>query len=135
MTLKARAFWMGASPAAIALLALTMLHGEAASPKAYTTWSEYGGSGDSSQYSALTQINRNNVRQLEVAWFYHVDGEPDRMPFSPLVVGDVMYVAGAGNTIVALSAATGKALWTAPYHATERGLAYWEKPKIEPTAA
>jgi quinoprotein glucose dehydrogenase len=32
----------------------------------YTTWSSYLGTPDSAQYSALTQINKSNVRQLEV---------------------------------------------------------------------
>ena len=42
----------------------------AAENKPYTTWSEYGGSLDSAQYSALKQINKSNVTQLEQIWFY-----------------------------------------------------------------
>ena len=30
----------------------------------YTTWSDYGGSADSSQYSALRQINKSNVSRI-----------------------------------------------------------------------
>ena len=41
----------------------------------YTTWSDYGGSADSMQYSALKQITKSNVAQLQRAWFYPV---PDR---------------------------------------------------------
>ena len=33
----------------------------------YTTWSSYLGTPDSAQYSALNQINKSNVRQLEIA--------------------------------------------------------------------
>ena len=36
----------------------------------YTTWSDYGGAADSAQYSALSQINRANVKSLQVAWTY-----------------------------------------------------------------
>jgi quinoprotein glucose dehydrogenase len=36
----------------------------------FDTWRQSGGGGDSSQYSSLKQINRNNVKQLEVAWTY-----------------------------------------------------------------
>jgi quinoprotein glucose dehydrogenase len=68
--------------------------GRADDARPYTTWSEYGGSADSMQYSALAQINRGNVKQLQPAWFYPVSGDPDRLPFNPLVVDDVMYVAG-----------------------------------------
>ncbi|MCM3880136.1 MAG: PQQ-binding-like beta-propeller repeat protein [Vicinamibacterales bacterium] len=96
--------------------------------KPYTTWSAYEGSPDSMQYSALVQVNRNNVKQLEEAWFFPVPGDPpyERMPFNPLVVDDVMYVAGVKGVVVALDAATGRPKWTSTEVATERGLAYWE---------
>ena len=35
-----------------------------------TNWSDYLGGPDSSHYSPLKQINRANVKQLEVAWSY-----------------------------------------------------------------
>jgi quinoprotein glucose dehydrogenase len=111
------------------LLAIICLAGHTAagqSKKAYTTWSDYAGSPDSMQYSALTEINRSNVAQLAEAWFYPVPGEPERIVFNPLVVDDVMYVAGPKNVVVALDAVTGKELWKSAEVATERGLAYWE---------
>jgi quinoprotein glucose dehydrogenase len=94
--------------------------------KPYTTWREYGGSADSMQYSALTQIDRSNVARLAPAWFYPVGGDPVRLPFNPLIVDTIMYVAGTKNLVTALDAATGKELWTSTEEATERGLAYWE---------
>ena len=48
----------------------------------YTNWDQYGGSSDSMQYSALAQINKSNVAQLQRAWFYPVPGEPDRLVFT-----------------------------------------------------
>ena len=36
----------------------------------FDTWRQSGGGGESSQYSSLKQINKNNVKQLEVAWTY-----------------------------------------------------------------
>jgi len=102
------------------------LFGRADDARPYTTWREYGGSADSMQYSALAQVDRSNVKRLERAWFYPVAGDPDRLPFNPIVVDDVMYVAGAKQAVVALDAATGKALWTSTEKATERGLIYWE---------
>jgi glucose dehydrogenase len=86
------------------------LFGRADDARPYTTWREYGGSADSMQYSALAQVDRSNVKRLERAWFYPVAGDPDRLPFNPIVVDDVMYVAGAKQAVVALDAATGKAL-------------------------
>jgi quinoprotein glucose dehydrogenase len=95
-------------------------------PADYTTWREYGGTADSMQYSALAQIHRGNVATLQPAWFYRVAGDPVRLPFSPLIAGHVMYVAGTKNAVVALDAATGKELWVSSAQAPERGLAYWE---------
>ena len=70
------------------------------------------------QYSALAQINSANVAALEPAWFYpRRRATPTGSVFNPLIVDDVMYVAGAKGVVVALDAATGKELWTS----TERG--------------
>ncbi len=98
----------------------------AADDKPHTTWSSYLGSPDSNQYSALKQINKSNVKQLEVAWTFAAGTGTVR--FDPLVVDGVMYVLGANRSIVALDAATGKEIWT---HRNEgavgdRGMNYWE---------
>ena len=95
-------------------------------PQPYTKWDQYGGSSDSMQYSALAQINKSNVTQLQRAWFYPVPGEADRLVFNPLIVDNVMYVTGVRGVLVALDATTGKELWMSTLRATERGLAYWE---------
>jgi quinoprotein glucose dehydrogenase len=79
--------------------------------KPYTTWKAYGGGPHSSQFSALEEINKANVGQLQVAWSYPVNGT---ITFNPLVVDGVMFVQGTGNAIVALDAVTGKEIWTHP---------------------
>ena len=95
----------------------------------YTTWSDYGGSADSMQYSALRQINKSNVAQLQQAWFYPVTDRNGAFSFNPIVVDGVMYVLGRKNSITALDAATGREIWT---HVPEggspgaRGISYWE---------
>jgi quinoprotein glucose dehydrogenase len=110
----------------MALLTATYAQKRGSNPEPYRTWSDYAGSADSMQYSALSEIDRGNVKTLERAWFYPVSGEPVRLPFNPLIVDEVMYVAGAKNLVVALDAVTGKELWTSSEVATERGLTYWE---------
>ena len=77
------------------LLGLVIILPGAPTPKKqpYTTWSAFGGTSDSMQYSALTQINKSNVSQLEQVWFYPAPGRAE-FAFSPLIVGKVMYVAG-----------------------------------------
>jgi len=93
--------------------------------KPYTTWTAYGGGPHSSQFTALDQINKATVSQLQVAWTYPVNGN---ITFNPLVVDNVMYVQGTGNAIVAIDAATGKEIWTHPNQGAigARGMNYWE---------
>ena len=96
----------------------------------HSTWSDYAGASDASQYSALAQINRSNVGRLQVAWSYPT-GDGSKYLFNPIVVDRTMYVLAHHNSIVALDAATGKELWT---HSTDpkttlitnRGINYWE---------
>src|SRR5438105_3637928 len=80
---------------------------------AHTTWREYGGAADGAQYSALRQVDRSNVKQLQVAWKYST-GDNRKYLFNPLVIDGVMYVLAKENSIVALDAATGKELWVHP---------------------
>jgi quinoprotein glucose dehydrogenase len=88
-------------------------------------WSSYLGY-ESSQYSALDQINKANVGQLGVAWSYSTGGSTQR--FNPLVVNGVMYVLGEKGALVALDAATGKELWNKPQQGRTgaRGMNYWQ---------
>jgi quinoprotein glucose dehydrogenase len=100
------------------------------SARPYTTWSQYEGTPDASQYSALSQVNRSNVKQLHVAWRYST-GDTNDYQFNPLVVDDVMYVMARHHSIVALNAVTGKELWVHPVEPearliTHRGINYWE---------
>ena len=119
--------WVAAATASL-LVAVVAVNQRAASQAdaAYTTWSDYGGSPDSMQYSALAAINRTNVTKLERAWFYPVPGDPVRLPFNPIAVDGVLYVAGVKGLVVALDAATGKELWSSTEQAPERGVTYWE---------
>ena len=96
----------------------------------YTTWNNYGGTPDSSQYSALGQINRSNVGRLQIAWKYRT-GDGNKYLFNPIVVDRTMYVLAKNNSIVALDAATGHELWVHPTdphsrQVTYRGINYWE---------
>ena len=97
-------------------------------PRLYTTWSQPGGSIEGAQYSALRQINKSNVHQLELQWFHPAPGPAGRFAFSPLVVDNVMYVVGKDSAVFALDAATGKEIWTFATEGTptNRGFNYWE---------
>jgi alcohol dehydrogenase (cytochrome c) len=60
-------------------------------------------------YSPLTQINRQNVGQLRLAWSWAM--QPGNQQTTPLVHDGVMYLANPGSTVQALNAATGELLW------------------------
>ncbi len=97
-----------------------------AAERSFATWGQYLGGADSSQYSSLKQINKSNVKQLEVAWTYETG--PGTYTFNPVVVEGVMYVLAQSNSVVALDAATGKQLWVHPNMGAvgARGMNYWE---------
>lgn len=99
----------------------------------YRTWRHYKGDRTSSTYSALDQINRTNVSQLEVAWTYHTGDRGPTIECNPLVVGGVMYVTSPALKVIALDAATGEEQWRFdPFDGPEeargvnRGVTYWE---------
>src|SRR6266436_6939234 len=91
-------------------------------------WPVFGGSLENQHYSALAQINRSNVKQLEVAWSYDT-GEKGGLQTSPLVVNGVLYGISPTQKIFAVDAATGKLLWNFDSGIKgmqpDRGLAYW----------
>ncbi len=82
----------------------------------------------------LSQINRKNVKRLEVAWTFDTE-ESGGLQSSPIVVDGVLYGLTPSQKVFALNAATGKLLWkfdsgvkgTQP----DRGLAYWSDGKSE----
>ncbi len=91
-------------------------------------WPIYGGTAENSRYSPLAQINRENVKQLQVAWAFDT-GETGGLQTSPIIVGGVLFAYTPSQKIIALDAATGKLLWKFDPGAQEwqpaRGLAYW----------
>jgi quinoprotein glucose dehydrogenase len=96
----------------------------------YSSWDHYGGSPESAQYSALNQINRQNVSTLRVAWSYPT-GDNNRYAFNPLMAHGLLFVMAKNSSIVALDATSGREIWT---HQTDpqtrlitnRGINYWE---------
>src|SRR4029453_11596434 len=57
----------------------------AVDPPPSRTWRVYGGNREGTRYSALDQVHRGNVAQLEVAWSYD-PGEEGGLQTNPIVV-------------------------------------------------
>ena len=119
------------------LAAVTLFHSSVFAQSSATKsknrdWPVYGGALEGEHYSPLTQINKSNVKQLQVAWTFDTD-ETGGLQTSPIVVNGVLYGLSPTQKIFAVDAATGKLKWqydtgivgTQP----DRGLAYWSNGK------
>jgi quinoprotein glucose dehydrogenase len=82
-------------------------------------WPHYGGDAHGTRYSTLSQITRENVARLEVAWTYHTGELAERfatknstsLEVTPLVLRGVMYLSTPLGRVIALDAATGTERW------------------------
>jgi len=83
-------------------------------------WPTYGGQASGTKYAALEQINRENVRQLQLAWMHHTgdlafDGVTADFTVSemtPIYANERLYICTPYNRVEALDPATGKMLWS-----------------------
>ena len=119
-------------------------------------WPHYGGDEGGSRYSPLTQINRENVQQLELAWQYRtgaVTANPDLKKYIDFQATPTLLPAAAGGhlmlcdpfgKVIALDPVTGRQRWTrdpeidkTPYAGRFkcRGVEYWADPDAEGEAA
>jgi alcohol dehydrogenase (cytochrome c) len=78
-------------------------------------WLSYSGNYAGHRYSPLTQINRTNVKNLQLKWSYHPlyaknSNSQNKMENTPLVVDGIMYT-GSALEVVALDAVTGREYW------------------------
>jgi quinoprotein glucose dehydrogenase len=127
-----KAVWKSA--AAVTALALMATSATAAG----TDWETSGHDSGGQRYSPLTQIDKSNVGQLQIAWTYHLTpagytGRPRLVEAIPIVVGNSMYVTSSYGEVIALNATTGAELWKYKLpdtdNPTERGVAYWKGTK------
>ncbi len=104
-------------------------------------WPAYGGNKAGNRYSPLTQINLQNVENLQPAWSYDTgenknNGERGMdIQCQPIVVNGILYGTTPRMKLFAIDAATGKELWKFnPFADPEkrprfhplRGVVYWE---------
>jgi quinoprotein glucose dehydrogenase len=82
-------------------------------------WSYYGHDSAGTRYSPLSQINRQNVTTLKVAWTFHVgdisDGTGHQkrsgLETTPILVDGTLYLTTAFNRVFALDPETGAQRW------------------------
>src|SRR5580658_7936749 len=109
-------------------------------------WPNYGNDPGGMRYSPVSQINRENVSKLKVAWIFHTgdvsDGSRDRkrsgFEATPILVDGTLYFTTPFNRVIALDPETGKQRWaydpkidlTLDYGdgLVNRGVATWPDP-------
>jgi quinoprotein glucose dehydrogenase len=118
--------------------AVVSADGQAAS----VDWTAYGATGAGTRYSDLNEINKNNVKDLKLAWEFQTGDrkgpdDPDEFTneATPLKIGDLLYTCSPHQIVFALDAATGKLRWKFDpqiqhnknfQHMSCRGVAYHE---------
>ncbi|WP_099542883.1 PQQ-binding-like beta-propeller repeat protein [Maribacter sp. 4G9] len=103
----------------------------ATAKKEYATWSSYLGDSGRTHFSTLSQINKENVERLKLAWTYEAE-DWGQMQMNPIVVDSILYGVTAALRVVALQSGTGEELWqfgdsVKVWHSTSRGVSYWSK--------
>ena len=110
-------------------------------------WRAYGSDNASTKYIPLDQINRDNVKNLQIAWRWNspdnalVESNPDLWTMvnkaTPLMIGNVIYTSTSLNLVAAINAGTGETIWgydpktyedgtPANTGFVHRGVSYWE---------
>jgi quinohemoprotein ethanol dehydrogenase len=74
-------------------------------------WTSYGLNYKEDRFSPLTQINKDNVSQLSLAWSTDL-GTNRGIEATPLVVDGIMFLSGPWSVVYAVDTRTGKILWT-----------------------
>jgi quinoprotein glucose dehydrogenase len=108
-------------------------------------WAHYGGDEFGQRYSTLSEVDRDNVSELEEAWI-HRTGElgegfagVDKMAFeaTPILIDATLYLTTPTNIVIALDAASGAERWRFDpqvdrgkrySEATSRGVSAWREP-------
>ena len=119
-------------------------------------WPSYGGDPGSSKYSPLTQITKDNVGDLEIAWSYRTgegQGSTDEaghfgLQVTPILLpdeaGGALVICSAFHRVIALDPATGSVRWEFDPEIERglrgiqykcRGVAQWHDQRAAPEAS
>ena len=92
----------------------------AGSPAGESDWPVYGNDAGGGKYSPLADINKDNVKQLQLAWTFHVGdmydpkghgGKKSAFESTPLFIDGTLYVTTAFGRVIALDPDTGTQKW------------------------
>src|SRR5271165_1140518 len=95
-------------------------------------WPYHGGTQFAWRYSALDQVNRDNVAKLGLVWAFQTGDYEMGLQSTPIVVDGKLYLSTSRSQVFALEAATGRLIWqfkyplprgAVPYGPQNRGIA------------
>ncbi len=66
-------------------------------PETFLTWHRSHGDNGGARYSALDQINRATVTNLQVAWVYHSNDGSNNLQCNPIIVRGIMIAPTPGK--------------------------------------
>ena len=75
-----------------------------------TNWKRSHGNHTSNKFSNLKQINRENVKDLAVAWVHEFEKNGD-IPGNPIYFDRTVYLSSTDKSLVALDATNGEKIW------------------------
>ncbi|HKV04251.1 MAG TPA: acido-empty-quinoprotein group A [Candidatus Acidoferrales bacterium] len=92
------------------------------------TWPTFNGDYTGRRFSPLTEINKDNVASMTLAWAFQAHSQG--LQSMPLEVNGVLYISG-GNQIWAVDARTGRQIWHfqrpgGPAGGGNKGVAMWK---------
>lgn len=77
-------------------------------------WVGFGRTPSGEQFAPYSQINAENVKNLEVAWTFHtgdITGNGSENQNTPLQIGNILYPCTPTNQVFAVRGDTGEKLW------------------------
>ena len=101
------------------------------------SWSVYKADSEGTAYSALDEVNLNNVNQLQLAWKHKFSDAPqgsrgESSESNPIIIDGIMYTMSARHRVYALNATSGEQIWAFdPFNGAAgggvgRGVTYYE---------
>ncbi len=144
--------WAGLLPLGLTLSPAGLAQNAKPNASDDADWAHYGNDGGGMRYSPLTQVNRENVAQLKVAWTYRT-GALEQLgdlkhnatfEATPILVDGRLYLSTPHGHVLALDPETGTKIWeydakvdvTHGYsEVTSRGVSAWKDSDAKPEHA
>jgi outer membrane protein assembly factor BamB len=145
--LAMRRFVTRCTAGVLALLRLGCLAALRGDREPHGNWPAYGNDAGGGRYSPLSQIDRENVGRLRVAWTYRTGEADDRSPArkksafeaTPIMVDRTRFLSTPFNRVIALDPETGAERWVYDPRVdrertyalvTSRGVSTWLDPDV-----